>query len=201
MGPVAMLTCVSIGSLHPNQQRILAALRSAVRILRMPDHLTIVGSLAAFLAGEKSSAGDIDVLIDAELCKRYWEFTEILSLHGIKSVYDVLARPEFPWHPCCDDIAHATALTVDCREHEEHKHANLDICISANDLGSIPNSSDWVYMLKPKDLVHCDEATRANRISEGHRTLIDELRRKHRALEQPRFAADLGLRYALVTPT
>ena len=91
---------MTIDLLHPNQKRILTALRSATRILRMESHLTVVGSLGRYLSGQVPHVGDIDVAIERPLCERYWEFLEILSLHGIVSVYDVIVRPEYTWSPC-----------------------------------------------------------------------------------------------------
>ena len=47
-------------------------------------------------------------------------------------------------------------------------------------------------LLKPKDLLDCDESTRTKKISEDQE--------KKRDLEDTRFQAELGLRYALVNP-
>jgi len=173
--------------------------------LRVTDHLTIVGSLAEFLNGEKRSVGDVDVLIDGDVCKRYWEFLEILTLHGIKSVYDVFEPPNFAWYPCCQDIAHALSLTLDCctnrlmsiRDPVSMKHANLDICIKADDLGGIPDSSKWVCLLERKHLLDWNESTKDKEISEDHQKLIHKLAEKEETLEEPCFQAELGLRYAV----
>lgn len=181
-------------SLHRNQLRIVTALQSATRILQMTDHLTIVGSLGKFFAGQAQRVGDIDVLIDAELCKRYWDFLEILSFHGITSVFDVIERPKFPWDHCCPFIAHARALTVDCCANARGlKHANLDICFKASDLGVIPHSCQWVPLLNPDDLRKLDATARAERISDKHQELINELQDAEKDPHNRRFHDELGL--------
>jgi len=188
-----------IRSLHPNQQQILSALQSAMRILRTSDSLTIVGSLGRFLAGQTQRVGDIDVLIDAPLCERYWEFIEILGLHGITSVFDVFDRPKFPWKPCRQQTAHAKALTVDCCANVlmsyGMKHANLDICFKASDLDAIPHSSQWVRLLNPDELRDWDESTRAKAISRDHQEFINELKRAEKDPQNRRFHDQLGLWY------
>ena len=98
---------MSILSLYNDQIRILVALQSAVRLLNAPTELTIVGGLARFLAGQANRVGDVDVLISNALCKRYWDFLEILSLHGIISMWDVLDRPSYPWEYCMERVGHA----------------------------------------------------------------------------------------------
>ena len=187
---------MSILSLHRNQLRILAALQSATRILQMADHLTIVGSLGKFLAGQTQRVGDIDVLIDAELCKRYWDFVEILSLHGITSVWDVFDRPKFPWNYCYPSIGHARHLTIDCCANMRGlKHANLDICLKASDLAVIPHSSRWVRRLNPDDLLSLDVTARTKRISDDHQDLMDELKSAEKDPNNRRVHDELGLWY------
>jgi len=50
---------------------------------------------------------------------------EILSLHGIRSVFDVIDRPTFPWDYCLPLIAHARALTVDCCANGKRGHSGF----------------------------------------------------------------------------
>lgn len=195
--PIGGNTSVSIRSLHPNHQRIVSALQAAVRILQMTEHLTIVGSLGRFLAGENQWVGDIDVLINSELCKRYWNFLEILALHGVRSVYDVFDRPQFPWKPCRQQIAHARALTVDCHANVlmsvGMKHANLDVCFKAADLDAIPHSSRWVDLFDPNEMRAKDQEAIAGAIRVGHQRLIEDLRKGEIALPPRRFHDELGL--------
>jgi hypothetical protein len=183
-------------SLHPNQVQIVSALQSARRILDLTaDQLTIVGSLGKFLAGAVQRVGDIDVLIDAELCKRYWEFLEILSLNGLSAVYDVLDRPRFPWNHCYPTIAHPRALTVDCRAHALGlKHSNLDIFFKPSDLSNIRHSCRWVYRLNPDHLRNLDEAARM--ITEDHQKFVNDLKETpEQDLASRRFHDELGLSY------
>ena len=190
------MTHTPILSLHQNQLRIVSALQSATRLLGMTDRLTIVGSLGRFLAGHAQRVGDIDIFIDAELCKRYWAFLEILSLHGITSVFDVIERPKFPWNYCDPRIAHARALTVDCCAHARGlKHANLDICFKASDLGDIPHSSQWVHLISPDELRNLDESARRKKISDDHQHFIDDLKSAEKDLEHTRIHDELGLLY------
>jgi hypothetical protein len=145
----------------------------------MTEHLTIVGSLGRFLAGKSQRVGDIDVLIEREFCERYWDFLEILALHGVTSVRDVLDRPRYPWSYCCAQIAHARALTVECSATAlDLSHANLDICFKNpdGDLDAIrnPDTTQWVDML-PFNWREWDDATRTAEISKGRVRLIDEL--------------------------
>src|SRR5262249_32432844 len=141
--------------------------------------------------------GDIDVLIKRPLCERYWEFLEVLGLHEVASVFDVLDRPEFPWKPCRQQIAHAKALTVDCCANllmpYGMKHVNLDICFKASDLDAIPRSSRWVHLLEPKDLDGLDDAAMKVKISEGHQDLINDLKQSEKDLPNRSFQADLKL--------
>lgn len=184
-------------SLHRNQLRIISALQSATRILQMTDHLTIVGGLGRFLAGQSERVGDVDVLIDTEFCKRYWDLIEILSLHGITSFFDVIERPNFPWDYCCPGIAHARALTVDCCANMRGlKHANLDVCFKASDLSAIPRSSQWVRLLNPDELRKLDESARTKKISDNHQELVKELTAAETTLPNRRSHDELGLYFA-----
>jgi hypothetical protein len=184
---------MSILSLHPNQLQILRALQSAMRILRTREYLTIVGSLGKFLAGATQRVGDVDVRIERPLCERYWEFLEILSLHGVRSVFDVLDRPSFPWTFCCPLIAHARALTVDCAALNL-SYANLDICFTPSDLAAIqnPDSTRWVDKLDPNwrqwDTAQMDEEVRL-----GHERLIAELTQKESVVSNRKCHPELEL--------
>jgi hypothetical protein len=166
----------------------------------MTDHLTVVGGLGRFLAGTDKWVGDVDVLIDDQLCNRYWDFLEILSLHGITSVYDVLDRPTFPWKPCRRTIAHAKALTIDCCANVlmayGMKHANLDIYFKASNLDAIPQSSQWVRELDPDELRKLDDATRRKKINDDHQDLVRELTAAETTLPNRRFYDKLGLYFA-----
>lgn len=163
----------------------------------MTDRLTIVGSLGRFLAGQTQRVGDIDVFIDADLCKRYWDFLEILTLHGLTSVFDVIERPTFLWNYCRPSIAHARALTVDCCANAQGlKHANLDIYFKASDLSKIPDSSQWVHLLSPDDLHNLDETARKKKISKDHENfIINDLKNAEKVLKNTRIHDELGLRY------
>ena len=184
-------------SLHRNQLRIISALQSTTRILQMTDHLTIVGGLGRFLAGRSERVGDVDVLIDNEFCKRYWDLIEILSLHGMISVFDVIERPNFPWDYCHPLIAHARALTVDCCANMRGlKHANLDICFKASDLSAIPRSSQWVSLLNPEEFRNLDNSARASRINDDHQKFMNELRAAETTLPNRRLHDELALYFA-----
>ena len=133
---------MSILWLHRDQLRIIGALQSATRLLQMTDHMTIVGGLGRFLAGQTNRVGDVDVLIAKPLCERYWDFLEILSLHGIVSLWDVIDRPPYPWEYCCEKLGHARASTIDCcASGRGLTRSKLDICFTAADMDAIPNSS------------------------------------------------------------
>ena len=165
---------------HPHHQRIVTALQAAVGQLNLREHLTIVGGLGSFLAGMRQKVGDIDVLIDAHFCNRYWEFIEILDRHEIVSLYDVFERPNFRWRPCCLKIEHALALTVDFHDHLlQVKQANLDIVLQASDLAAIPTSNTWVYDGPSReDLLRLDEPARNSALTTGHERLIQEHRQR-----------------------
>ena len=189
-----------ISSLHQNQRNILAAFRSALRILRMAEHLAIIGSLALYLKplnpGQNARLpGDIDVFIEGPLCERYWEFLEILTLYGIRSVRDVLDRPAFNWNPCHPGtIAHARALTIDCNATTEpDKSGAIDICFRASDLAHIPNTNQWVESL---DMTLMGPA-RQRAIEDGHRRLLNELQSREKFLSSPVFSSEAGLYYRL----
>ncbi len=152
----------------------------------MTDQLTIVGSLARFLAGQTQRVGDIDILIGDPLCERYWDFLEILALHGICSVRDVLDRPRFPWRYCVPEIAHARSLTVDCRAIMfGSKHANLDILFNPAHLDLIdhPNANRWVDSL-PKNWWQLNDSELGNEITKGHGRFINQI-----ASETPQFSS------------
>jgi len=188
---------MSFAMLHRNHQRILEALSSAARILGMKEHLTIVGGMGRYLAGLVQHVGDIDVSIKTPLCERYWEFLEILSLHGVVSVFDVLERPQFPWNPCRQRIAHAKALTIDCSANVlmgvGMKHANLDIVFTAADCDAIPHSSCWVRDLDPKELFSLDDATRAKRLACEHDIFMNEVRSAEKDLTNRKLDDKSGL--------
>jgi hypothetical protein len=193
----------SILSLSETHLRILKALHAATRILRMQDHLTIIGGLARFFAGEVRHVGDVDVLIAKPLCQLYWEFLEVLSYHGIVSLFDVLDRPPYPWRFCRPGIvAHARALTADCAASlAGHTHANLDICFCANDLDSIPYSQQWVREAKVEELKQKNAEERKRIIEEGHRAFTEERRNEYKTLPNLGVHPDLGLRYAWGDPS
>src|SRR5262249_32040034 len=90
---------------------------------------------------------------------------------------------------------------VDCAANAwGQKHANLDICLGADDLAAIPHSANWVYLLDPGHLSRLDDATRAKAVSDGHARLIREIRGKEKVLTPPTYHNDLGLYYALEAP-
>jgi hypothetical protein len=187
---------MSILSLHPNHLKILRALQSATRLLSMTDHLLIVGSLARFLAGQTQRVGDVDVSIDAELCKRFWDFLEVLAAHGIKPVFDVLDRPQFPWDHCSQTIAHPLALTVDCYANLRGlKHANLDIVLKSDDINSIPMSSNWAYGLNPDELAPLDASARAARIDVDHQVFLEDRKTRNQAVSPQGRHGELGLEF------
>ena len=183
--------------LHPNHLRILSALQSATRVLRVSDSLTVVGSLGRSLAGYAQSVGDIDIKIDVKLCAHYWEFIEILAFHGVRSVFDVLDRPDFPWDPCYPTIAHARALTIDCGAHSRGlKHANLDVCVSPSDVDAIPRSERWVHLLDPSQLGALDDTARNAKIVADHQLMIADLRKSEKLLANRRWHEELKLHFA-----
>jgi hypothetical protein len=192
------MATVSVDSLHSNHLRILNALLSAVRILGLTkDDLLIVGGLGEFLAGKRQFVGDVDVLISADLCKRYWEFLEVLTLHGLKSVFDVFDRPKFPWHPCRGAFAHAKALTLDCCANciPPMKHVNLDIVFTAADLNHIPKSDKWVRLIELSQLRGKDAAQVNQLIGQDHQQLVQEIKDSEKKLANRDFHAGLGLHY------
>jgi hypothetical protein len=170
---------VSAPSLHPNQLRILAALKSATQALKLTEHLLVVGSLGPYLAGNVKESKDVDVLIDADLCNRYWDLVSQLAREGIVPVYDLLDRPEgVPWNNCLSEVAHGLSLTIDrCASPNRDKGTNLDICVNAADLRHIPNSGQWVrWPFKQGAVSKLCPAQREKRITEGHQDLLDHLR-------------------------
>jgi hypothetical protein len=188
---------VSLLSLSETHLRILRAIHAATRILRMQDHLKIVGGLARFFAGETRRVGDVDVLIAKPLCELYWEFLEVLSYHGIISVYDVIDRPPYPWRFCYPQVAHARALKADCDASlTGHTYAKLDICFKADDLDSIPNSRQWVRTADMERLKQMATAQRDQVITQGHQEFKEERRKEERTLDNSRVHPDLGLWYA-----
>jgi hypothetical protein len=188
-------------SLHPNQIRILTALRSVGSILGMKDQIVIVGSLAKFLAGTTSRVGDIDVMLGSKLCKRFWPFLEILDLFGVTPVYDLLKRPNFPWRYCRRIVAHPLALTADTAAHLTGlKHANLDIVVKVADLKFVQDASEWVYGLDPDALQVMDEPTRTQTVKDDHQRFIKDRKEreaKEKPLSAPTFDKELNLSYAL----
>jgi hypothetical protein len=144
------------------------------------------------------------VFIEQPVCERYWDFIEILNLHGVISVYDVLDRPKYTWRCCRSSIAHAKALTVDCSGNAldgarvpGFKHANLDICFSAANLKHIPSSERWVTLFNPHD-PNLTGAEKVKAIEEGHQKFLNELQSAERILSSPVMAGEIGLYYRLV---
>lgn len=187
--------------LHPNHLKILRALQSAARILDAKEHLWIVGSMADCMSGVSKRPGDIDALIDKTLCERYWEFVEILDLHGIKSVYDVIDRPSFPWTSCREVLAHAKAFTVDCCANAVMDcgmhHANLDILFDEHDLKRIPNSSNWVKAIDRKSYYKATPSEQAAAVNFSHQELVREIHDSKKELTPPTLHAELQLYYRL----
>jgi hypothetical protein len=192
-----------LSALHQNQIQIIGAIRSAMRILQMTEHLSIICSLARYIGGAEKLPGDIDVFIEQPLCERYWDFIEILNLHGVISVYDVLDRPPFTWRYCRSSIAHVKALTVDCSTNAlagagvaGFKHANLDICFTAANLRHIPSSDRWVELLDLHD-PNIAGAARVQAIADGHQKFLNALQSAERNLSSPIMAGEIGLYYRL----
>jgi hypothetical protein len=124
-----------------------------------------------------------------------WQFLEILGLHGINSVRDVLVRPPFLWRPCIPDIAHALAVTIDfaaCQRQE--KNDALDFCLNASDLGCIPFSDQWV--LNPLD-PNLTGSAKEGAIRQGHQQLVNYLQDQERWLSSPVLSSEFGLYYRL----
>lgn len=121
--------------------------------------------------------GDVDVFIDSWLCERYWSLMEILALHGISSVWDVLDRPSFPWDYCSPLVAHGLSLTIDCWANAQgRKHANLDICLRPDDVALVPGSARWIYRPTPPDALKPLDATATGpSIQVGHQELLRHL--------------------------
>lgn len=188
---------MSILTLNEVHLRIIRAIHAAVRILQMNDELTVVGGLARFFTGAARRVGDVDVLIAKPLCERYWAFLEILSYHGIISVYDVIDRPDYPWKFCHPQVAHARALTADCTASMSGlTHAKLDICFAADDLDAIPHSNRWMRGANIEDLKSMDEATRARTILNEYQGFQEERRREERKIVKREKHPELGLWYA-----
>jgi hypothetical protein len=188
---------ISILALSDVHLQMLRALQAAVRILDAWDHLTIVGGLGRFFGGTTRRVGDLDVLIAEPICKRYWAFLEVLSYHGIISLFDVIDRPEYPWryvrpHPL---VAHARALTLESLAGQEH--AKLDICLKADDLEAIPFSDKWIRegdIQKYKDFKTDQE--RADYIAPLYKEFKDERKREEQTPANVRRHPDLKLLYA-----
>jgi hypothetical protein len=181
--------------LHQNHHRILSALQAADNRLGMTDQLAIVGGMARHLAGDPTPPGDVDVLIEKPLCVRYWDFLEILTSEGLRSVRDVLDKPSFTWTPCLPEIAHARALTIDCNATlANEKHGALDICFKADYLDDIPKADQWADILK--DLTLTGAAKQAA-IQKGRERLKQELRNRECDLQNPVMASAIGLYYRL----
>jgi len=188
---------MSILALHPDQIRILVALQSAARLLNAPKELTIVGGLARFLAGQVKRVGDVDVLISSALCKRYWDFLEILSLHGIISVWDVLDRPAYRWEYCMELVGHARALTSDCESSRKGLHrSKLDIVFAAADLDEIPHSSRWMDAIATDTYKSWDDANKGQEIAARRVRFQSDLKAAEQTLTNIALHADLGLLYA-----
>jgi hypothetical protein len=184
-----------ISALHPNQLKILAAIRQALQTLGMTDHLAIVGSLAKYLdsSGTTKVPGDVDVFIDRSLCKCYWEFLEILASRGIKSLWDVPDRSSLPWwNSWCPRVQHGLAFWIE--PPSPALHNKLDIVLNESDLQHIPRSGQWI-------IFHDQTKTRAQTAREqddGRKELLRQLRDAQRPLSSAVFSDELGLNYRLV---
>jgi hypothetical protein len=163
----------------------------------MPDDVTIVGGLGMYLAGKANRVGDVDIAITRSLCARYWDFLEILSLHGVVSLFDVLERPAYPWVYCHPQIAHARALTADGEATLRGlTHGNLDVCFSEADLSEIPRSCQWVRCLQKADLQAMDAEKRAMTIAADHQAFRQDIKNGEKQPRQQQRHAELGLLYA-----
>jgi hypothetical protein len=195
---------MSLDRLHPNQIRILKALEDAVAKLGMRNHLAVVDSLARYIAGEPKLPGDIDVYIEKPLCVKYWEFMEILAIHGIVSVFDVFDRPKYEWRYCRSIVGHALSLTIDCNANAicniglpGFKHANLDIRLAADDLALIPNSARWVGEFDPHDTTLASDPNQDREILRRHDQMVNNIRNLPINLQPPVPVPGFGLNYRL----
>jgi hypothetical protein len=185
-------------SLHQDQRKILEAVRVAVESLNLNEHLAIVGSLAEYLAGGRKPPGDIDMLIEEQICARYWEFVEILTKHGVNSVWEVYDPPNFQtWSPCHPGrIEHAMHFAVGSSgNYRGHKPGNLDLCFTVDNLAKIPKSARWVRREVPAGLSGADLD---KAIKDGHRDFIEVVREREKRLLAPVFSEDVQLYYRLV---
>jgi hypothetical protein len=134
---------MQILSLHHDQRMILETLRMAADSLKLTEHMAIVGGLARHLSGDPEPPGDIDVLVEAPVCDRYWELAEILTRHGINSGWEVFDPPNFStWNPCNpEDIGHAMHFAL---QRGEQVHERLDFCFTVENLDRIPKSGRWI---------------------------------------------------------
>lgn len=189
----------TINDLHPNTMRIVRAIRSATRILKSVEHVVIVGSLAKMLDGNPPVAGvgDVEILLDKPLCENYWQFLEILGLHGLHSMYDVWERPDFDWKPYRIDIGHAKLLSVDCFAtyvSNGFKHATLDIVFKADDIVHITGGSTWAEEIPWQHLKSLTKDQILKEIDDQNKRLVDAAKNGESNIPPfRRFCTELGL--------
>jgi hypothetical protein len=188
-------------AIHPTSQKILVALKAAATIPDFDKHIIINGSLGKLLDGDTSvkQIGDIDVLIDQIVCQNYWRFVEVLTQHGLRSVFDVIDRPSFAWSPCSNDIGHAKLLVVDCASWPSDKHGTLDIVFNADHLSDIKGGKTWVKRIpwQQYDSMRKNQSQLDNEIARLNQELADEVRDGEK-LRQPhrKYSDELKLWYA-----
>ena len=157
--------------LKPVHEKILTAIAKSLDALNMTEHLMIVGSLSDHVMGHREIEliGDVDVLLDTELCLKYWEFGEQLNEHGLISGFDVPDRPDTDWEFCCPTKASGRTFVVETDRKrwltawDNFQIMSKEICIDLkmrlSDFKQIENVERWVEAprVRPTDESYLNE--------------------------------------------